>query len=348
MNPSFVEPEVMDDEARIEDAKQRIGESSPDDAILAPETHLSHIEDPLLRALLQHGDVRTAAAKYHRHDTQALEAQQQLRSLASRVNALLLGAAASSSSIMAITVLLDQPQPYAAIAAGLATVLSGLAGASRRQLGGARLLEEWMRERASAEMQRLRYFKLLTRKATPAPRGSQLPLVLLEYFRRYQLQAQIAFYTKKSKSHAAAARTTVRTTARALSVVAIATGLTAILSSFDPAWSALAAIALTAQAFAASAANREALSQDERNAERYRGTLDGLERCAERLDDVRRAVAAGRLDLFEQFVDSVHEGLSAEHRQWTEDIGDVGSAIDRLGDLVEKFKLDSATSPIGG
>ena len=59
---------------------------------------------------------------------------------------------------------------------------------------------------------------------------------------------------------------------------------------------------------------------------------------AGRLDEVRAAVAGGDLEVLDGFVDAVHEGLSAEHRQWTEDVGQIGSAIDKLSEKRESVQ----------
>ena len=99
-------------------------------------------------------------------------------------------------------------------------------------------------------------------------------------------------------------------------------------------------MALVVQSFATSTSNSESLNQDGRNAERYKRVYSNLAHLAGQMDEVRTAVAAGDLEVLDGFVDAVHEGLSAEHRQWTEDIGQIGSAVDKLSEKLKSVQSD--------
>ena len=109
-----------------------------------------------------------------------------------------------------------------------------------------------------------------------------------------------------------------------------------MLGAWRPEYAAIAALAVVAQSVASKIASGEAISQDARNGERYRRTRKSLTGLAGKLDEVRAAVARGNDKALAAFVESVHEQLSLEHRQWVETAKGADAATQRLLSELEK------------
>jgi hypothetical protein len=84
--------------------------------------------------------------------------------------------------------------------------------------------------------------------------------------------------------------------------------------------------------------NSEATSQDRRNAERYGRTRELLDQLYAMLDKVRAGTAAGDLEVMHSYVDSVHDQLSLEHRQWLDELGATSQAVARLQTVLEQYQ----------
>ena len=145
------------------------------------------------------------------------------------------------------------------------------AGVCLNRIRSGELLQQWMRNRAEAETRRLYYFDLVTGDRPQANISPTIPLPLLqlEYFRRFQLDVQITFYDVRGQQHAQAASKALSLSTWALGGIALLNGLAGAFGWVDPKWAAIAGIALVAQAFASMVTNTEAVNQDRRNAERY-------------------------------------------------------------------------------
>jgi len=64
---------------------------------------------------------------------------------------------------------------------------------------------------------------------------------------------------------------------------------------------------------------------------RYRITANVLAKVAEKYSSVQKALASGQDPvILLHFVDAVHEQLSLEHRQWTEDAAEINTAFAQL------------------
>jgi hypothetical protein len=203
-----------------------------------------------------------------------------------------------------------------------------------------RLLETWMTRRAAAETLRLKYFELVTQAEGP-------PLLALEYFRRYQLEVQLAYYRNRSREHKLEADKLLTRGSWAVLAGCVATGVAGLLGAVDPRWVAAAGVAAMAAAFSALASAQEALGQDRRNAERYARTLEALEGLSARLDEVRSASAAGEREPLRQFVAAVHEQLSLEHRQWLGQRESTEASMARLEETLAaaRSKLEKPERP---
>jgi hypothetical protein len=244
-----------------------------------------------------------------------------------------LATAAVSALLMAVALLagilgaLTQP---ALIVLALIGVASGaFASMSLFRVKEGRLLEDWMAARARAETKRLSYFSYIV-NSSAGPLDSELELLKLEYFRRYQLDLQLAYYKSRRSGHRNSAKRTLDISAVSVLVAAIASGAAGVLGALNSQWAALGSVAVFGAALQGFAAAREAINQDRRNAERYDNSAQALQGLRERLDDVRHSIAAGSTSVLGEYVGAVQDQLSLEHRQWLEGAENMQAAVARL------------------
>jgi SMODS and SLOG-associating 2TM effector domain 1 len=152
----------------------------------------------------------------------------------------------------------------------------------------------------------------------------------LEYFRRYQLDLQLAYYKTRRSGHRNSAERTLNISAGSVLMAAIASGAAGVLGAQRSEWAALGSLAVFGAALQAFAAAREAIHQDRRNAERYDNSAQALQGLRERLDDVRQGIAAGSASVLGEYVGAVQDQLSLEHRQWLEGAENMQAAVARL------------------
>ena len=333
-------PPSPDARSRIAAARRIVGPAEAGDTILAPSSHAERfdVDGPALAALLRASETEAVVRRYEDRDAAALQAQRVFRTHAGRARAavFLTGVAAA---VVLVAGALSTPAGEAfgrGLMIGgsvLAVVTGGLASLWIRRIRDGHLLEEWMTRRAEAETARLRYFELVTRE-----REGVDPLLQLEYFRRYQLDAQRTYYAERGARHREEARRALSRSSAGMAFGGIAGGVAGILgAALSPAWAALAGAALASQAWASAVENGEATTQERRNAERYRRTVDALDELHAMLDRVRLAVAGGEHAALHEYVASVHEHLSLEHRQWLEALDAGGRSLDRLEALLETW-----------
>ena len=293
---------------------------------------------PDLARLLRRDAIGDIAQEYERYDREAGEAQTVFKRTASLAN-WAVSLTAVLSAVMMVTGLLggafsDTVARSLFIGFGLAGISAGALGSMWiHRVSAGRLLEAWMEARAEAETRRLSYFSDLAQASanSKAKADIPLPLVVLEYFRRYQLDVQTAYYNIRRKNHKLSANKTSRLGAAAAGLASLAAGAAAFLgATLGPEWAAIAAVGVIASAMASFATTREAVTQDRRNAERYGRTLAILENLHRKLDRVRAGLAGGRQDLLSEYVAAVHEQLSLEHRQWLKKGQDTLSALAKL------------------
>lgn len=322
-----------DARSRIAAARQAIGPGRADDYVLTPSGHADRHEAdaPALAALLRASALEVIARRYEERDAAAGGAQSAFRVATGRARtAVFLTGIAAALVLVAGTVTGTLGEGYGdALMVGgsvMAVVTGGLASLWIRRIRDGHLLEEWMTRRAEAETARLRYFEQVTQRTEDLD-----PLLQLEYFSRYQLGVQRAYYATRGAQHRSAANRALSRSSGGMAFGGIAGGVAGVLgAALSPAWAALAGVGLAGQAYASAVENGEGTAQDRRNAERYRRTADALDDLHAMLDRVRAAVAAGESSALQEFVESVHEQLSVEHRQWLEEIGESSQAVRRL------------------
>lgn len=200
-----------------------------------------------------------------------------------------------------------------------------------------------MQRRATAETTRIGLFDRVL-AAKEDSREGELPLLplQLEYFRRYQLDVQRAYYRERGRQHGKAARRAwlLRLLALGLVILAlfpivwslqgkdwlpssIAELLSELPASTEAAQRLFLGFGLVAAGLQGLLAALALMSLDERNAARYLATSDNLETLADKpLDEARAAAATvgadreGARATVLSFVALVQEQISVEHREW--------------------------------
>jgi hypothetical protein len=317
------------------EAEAIIGSGADDDYEIAPTTHAEAYREvaPRLADILESGAVRVAAEDYERSNAAAVDAQRAFKVAASRANLSVLAIAALGATVMLLA-LFEAPS-FALLPLGVAGGAAGAYAAYLTQrLKQTQMFQRWMSARADAEERRREYFRLVA-NIDPAEAGSSeavsLPLLQLEYFRRYHLDVQIRYYDERQKSHQREADRTATFAAFAVFLAALFTGVGGALGSgLDSEWAGLAAFGILGAALTSFATTREAIGQDARNAERYSRTHAALRRLSARVDDVREAVAAGNYAALAEYLTAVEDHLSVEHRQWLNEAESTRSGLERL------------------
>jgi hypothetical protein len=246
------------------------------------------------------------------------------------------------AAIMVVAILAASWAKLSMLVGLVAVVSGGLASMSLFRVREGNLLEAWMSARAQAETARLLYFSTLA-QGDDDTSDPPLGLLKLEYFRRYQLDVQIAYYAGRGEAHRRSADQTLLIGGLAVAAGAVAAGAAGVLAATDTRWAAVAALGVVGTAGAAFAATREAVNQDRRNAERYGRTLSALEILRGRLDEVRAGVLAGSQELLEEYVAAVHEQLSLEHREWLSGAESTRSAIGKLDETLAALQKRQAS-----
>jgi hypothetical protein len=322
--------------------------------VIVPAAHAKDLDAtvPELAARLRRSDARITAERYRDLDEAAVLAQAKFVEHSARARRAVLWAGVLSALLVATGAVapamtevavegIDGPTIMRWIVIGLSVAAVGASAFAATALHVVRtghLLETWMAERANAEGARLAYFDLVTR-----PEQYRDPLFALEYFRRYQLDVQCAYFRTRGVDHQQGGDRRLLTSAVAIGVAAAATALAGLLSTaYGAPWAAVGVVALAAQAVVAHEENAEATAQHRRNAERYARMYGALMQVATQLDAVREATVAGEIGVVRPFVTAVHEPLAAEYAQWQTDIGNAGTAVAQLGELLKEYEAKRA------
>ena len=347
---------MTSDEA-IQRAIQIIGEGQPGDYVIAPTHHAEQFGDkaPGLAAILSSGELMAVAGRYENEDRDAGTAQNRFRSVFKRANATTLATAILISLVLTVGTLApslpDALHKVLFIVLAIGSVILGsLASKDLFIIKQGGLLEDWMSKRALAETARLDYFDIVAKSSEPASASDVVPTSLLkfEYFRRFQLDVQRAYYRKRGSEHREEAAKTLSWSAWAVGGAGMATGLSGILGFVNPSLAAIATLGTVFAGLSTFAAMREAVFQDRRNAERYGRTFQVLDGLHKRLKGVREAVYKAGDKPLTDFVEAVHEQLSLEHRQWLGDLNEARGAFARLESTLKELASQAAPKPGDG
>jgi len=333
----------------MSDAAGIIGIGSPDDYRLSPVDHAEQLKTsaPKLAAILTRSTPVELARQYADADTEALAAERTFKRWVIRANWAVLATATVSALLMAVALLASRlgglTQSVLIVLALLGVTSGGIASMALFRVKEGRLLEDWMAARARAETKRLSYFSYVVNSSI-GQLDRQLELLKLEYFCRYQLDLQLAYYKNRRYGHRNSAKRTLDISAVSVLVAGIASGAAGVLGAQRSDWAALGSLAVFGAALQAFAAAREAINQDRRNAERYDNTAQALQGLRERLDDVRIGIAAGSTSVLSEYVAAVQDQLSLEHRQWLEGAENMQAAVARLEKALTSGSSQKATA----
>jgi hypothetical protein len=331
----------MNEQELVNDAVTAIGAGQPDDFRIAPTKHADSLDEKAaaLSKILRGSQLSTVAGQYEEKDVAAIEAQTTFRKTAAAANWAVFLTACFSAALLVIPALIPDVN-WLILTLGICGSLTGaFAAMSLFKIRQGDLLGAWMRGRARAEAERLKYFELATAENRESS-GIPLPLLQLEYFRRYQLDVQRAFYKKRGQDHKRFADQLLTWGAYAVGLSALATGLAGILGGvLNAKWATLAALAAVASALSAFTTAMEAIGQHRRNEELYGKTRDALMDLLGKLDELRAAAATGDQESLKQFVAAVHEQLSLEHAQWLDASENTAHSLAKLDEALEAAKL---------
>jgi SMODS and SLOG-associating 2TM effector domain 1 len=325
-----------------------IGVHKSGDYRLAPLAHAAlYVQlSPELSNLLRSGPPAATALAYERADKAAIEAQASYKKWMTSASIAIFITAVLSAASMAAAIWwpLALPQEFwwGRALAACAAVSAAFGMFSLYKLREGELLEGWMSARATAETHRLGYFSAIASFASKKNQSDCLMLVL-EYFRRYQLDLEMNFYSIRAAEHKKSANFTVTLGAIGAALAAISGTVSATAPS-----AILGSLSVLGAATGAFAVSREQMNQDRRNAERYGRTWDALNGLYGRLDEVRTAAAQGNGDAVTEFVAAVNDQISLEHRQWLEASESNKAAMARLEAALAPRKASESKAGRGG
>jgi len=338
---------------RIAKARQIIGKNEEKDYILKPKMYAELFSEkaPALSDFLKSSELEGIAEKYNQNNEKAIAAQAKYKAWMKKARLWVLLTACCSAALLAVATWLVKPDE-ADLAKTLFIVISIAAFVSSfiattyiKLVENLSLLKTWMGSRANAEMQRLGYFGGFVKRRFQADDGADpifLRLLQLEFFRRFQVDMQLNYYTQRSGDHAVAAEKSATISTWAMGIAGLAAAIAGFLgASIDPRWAAVAAVGFVFQAHASNALSAEAVNQDRRNEERYNRTLKSLQDLKADMDGVRRQVDGGNAAILDAYVDAVHEQLSLEHRQWIEDTETTSQVLGELKAQLKKVQPES-------
>jgi hypothetical protein len=320
----------------IKRAEVAIGEHSSDDWQIQPRSFPQQLEadTPALASFLSDSLYVEKAKQFENADKLAVDYQSRFKKRSENMSiGIFLGAAATALLSLIAADPLAAIQPGLTNAGSVNEIVSLIAGVvifvasgtfifNSQMISKLKLYENWMENRAKAETARLLYFKEAAQNLINEQTGNKMLLhEFCCFFRRYQLQVQQTYYQGRSQQHAISLSKTVKIGA----IAAVIAGF------FDQKLLAFAALGTIGVALTALASRRESINQDERNSMRYQITANILGKVAEKYSSVQKALANGKDPIILlHFVDAVHEQLSLEHRQWTEDAAEINTAFAEL------------------
>jgi hypothetical protein len=340
----------MTTENPITKAQTTIGFGQSDDYILQPAKHAEEFTTsaPDLVAILISTELAITGRQYEAKDQEALAAQKEFRRIFNRANLLVLLTAVLTALVLTTGVLSallpDTFERILLIALSAGSVIAGaLAAKDLYMIRQGKLLEDWMTKRAAAESKRLEFFYTMAKAEIPAAEnGVPLNLLKLEYFRRFQLDVQLAFFSRRSADHKKEAKKSLAFSGIAIAGAAIVTGLAGVLTIVNASFAAIASLGAVFTALSSYATLREQIYQSQRIAERYALTSDALQDLYKRLDAVRKAVLADGQEPLLGYIEAIHEVLLAEHKQWLGEQEQRSPVLDKLDSLLKNATATSS------
>jgi hypothetical protein len=200
--------------------------------------------------------------------------------------------------------------------------------------------DRWMESRGKAELERRRLFEEVL-AASPRPKESaeeiDLAPLQLEYFRRYHLETQLNYFLERAEHHEKAARRFVTGGAFLAFITTVAVALGGLTSDLGEWIAPMALMMVSAPVLAAANANLKLLSQDRRNAIRYRNAAEKLRDKQREITELRAKVQTGDVDSLRNFSTEVCNIISSENSEWV--------AASKKEDQRPQFSPLGGTSP---
>ncbi len=319
-------------------AIEALGQQAADDWRLEPASHAASLPaaaGPLAR-ILQRPELRSLIAVYGPADSAAGRAQKEYKRLA--MTAAVAGfASVTLGGLMLLPPDDALPSALANLVPMIEVVLVAVSFVASLLLALSKPFERWMQERAKAENARVGLFNSVLAADEPA-RPDELPTLplQLEYFRRYELDVQRAYYAGRGRQHQRSVTKASLWRVVALLLVGCASlplvfsilgpehtpgPMTWLLNLFakpdESAQRILLCTSVVGGGLQGLLAAYSLLTQSERNAPRYQDAARNLEDLsAEPLTAARAAAAAGDRETVDAYVGIVHDELTAEHREW--------------------------------
>ncbi len=316
-------------------AKEILGLSQDDDFKIKPTTFPQSVEKKKeFSELLAHSSLQGVAKRYEEHDSEAVKFQTNFKKDSKFITYLLFVSAIFGIAQTNLSMFLDSSlyQFLSYLFPTVATILSGIAVYKLNRINGQGWLTRWMKSRAQAEAERLKYFQRAMTKTIDKHSENKLMLVLYcEFFHRFQMQIQLKYYRQQSKVHRKTSSNNNRIASFGAMTIFIGSGVLGFLGAVeDPKWLPLAAIGTLGTAISLLASRSEEITMSSRNAERYNDTWNVLSKLSDRHDEVIEAIANGQTNALTLYVDAVHQVLIAEHKQWLQDGDTIQSSMQKL------------------
>jgi hypothetical protein len=299
------------------------------------------------REILSVGELTRIIAAYEREDRRAIDAQRLFSRVATQLNASVLATTVISAFILALGLLRPWLQtdvdawfgraiPIVLVGLGFIGLLAGGYAAARLyELNAGNLAGDWMKSRARAEQLRSEYFDRLVARAAAADTAAQSAALDMVAF--CLLEDQLAYFARRGERHEMAAGRWLRWAAFASGIASVGVAAGGMAGAVSEPWLlAVAALGSIGGAVASFAAAQEAIGQERERAQRYRNNADALEQLARRIDDVRRAVAAGSSEALVTFTAAINQQLALELGRFLEGGQGIRASIAKLSDQIER------------
>lgn len=325
--------------------KKAIGENEANDYILSPKNHIEIYQKslPNLSKLLSNSEVQFLADEYQILDDEAIQAQTRFKKISAYTRLFIfLTAFFSTTMLIAGSLngmayfdkhLVALPENLLKLSTISSIVCSAISASMIMIIKNGKLLEKWMSKRAEAEEYRLEYFKVIASdKNLTTPQDH---LTVLEYFRRYQLDMQINFFTERAKE-------LEKKSNKAIISIAILSGLVILINELTFVsgieWTSIATLAIIVQAYAFMINNKELNDQNGKNADRYSKIGLALTKLRSQIDHVKQAISASNFSVLSSYVQAIQEPLYEENKQWLEVMSTSSLALDDLEKHLESYK----------
>lgn len=331
----------------IKKAQDAIGNDKPTDYKIKPTQFPDDLKAkaPKLSSLLEKDIFNQIARDYERYDGIATAAQKKFKNYANQATWTIFAAALSGTLLASLSALktTNEMINYTILFFGiLSTICGGVATYLIYYIKNQKLLTEWMSKRAEAETERLSYFTSIAKYIIEKCKDDiELKLLFVCMFKRYQIEVQRLYYSERSKDHKNSSEFSTHLGAISAICLLLCSGSLGMIGAFNHELLPLAALGTIGTALSTLASRREELNQDKRNTERYERTDKILSEILKKHHDILDVVFSNKKqDILLEYVETVNEQLSLEHRQWTDDVSKMSSTLVKLEKNISDFKRE--------